>query len=178
MKMTYLFRRLPLFMLALLTLSGCGYRIGNLGHPQLKSIAVAPVVNETLSYNLAAQTRNMLCERITTDGTMKLVGESTADCILYARVMDVKFSESASSSTSRSRDGWDQYTPTQWLVKISIEYSLVIPGRFTPLIDKRMVSGSAYFMAGPDLESARANGTRQAAYDAAKKLVSDITEVW
>ena len=30
-------------------LSGCGYRIGSLMHPQINSIAIAPVVNETVS---------------------------------------------------------------------------------------------------------------------------------
>lgn len=169
---------LSLFAALLVFTCGCGYQIGSVGHPQLKSIAVAPVVNETLAYNLAAQTRNMLCERITVDGSMKLDAESTADCVLYARVTDVKFSESASSSMSRNRDGNDRYMPTQWQATLAIEYSVIIPGRLTPIISKRTVNGSALFMTGADIEVARTNGVRQAAYNAAKTIVNEITEAW
>ena len=167
-----------LFAALLVLTSGCGYQIGNVGHPQLKTIAVAPVVNETLAYNLAAQTRSMLCERITVDGSMKLEGESTADCVLYARVTDVKFSESASSSMSRSRDGNDRYMPTQWQATLTVEYSVIIPGRLTPIISKRIVNGTALFMTGADIEVARTNGVRQAAYNAAKTIINEITEAW
>ena len=41
-------------------------------HPQLNRVAVAPVTNETLSYNAAAILRNKLTEVFTTDGSLKL----------------------------------------------------------------------------------------------------------
>ena len=59
----------------LVVCGGCGYRVGSLMHPQIKTVAVAPVQNETVEYNLTAQVRNLLCERFMVDGSLKLVDE-------------------------------------------------------------------------------------------------------
>ena len=59
--------RLSTLLLLALFFSGCGYRIGNLGHPQLKSVAIAPVVNDTLAYNASAEMRGQLAERFQVD---------------------------------------------------------------------------------------------------------------
>lgn len=168
----------PLFtaILACVVLSGCGYRLGSLGHPQLKSVAVAPVTNDTLTYNAAAHLRGLLSESFQTDGTMKLTDMKKADCIVYARITDTKFK--AISWSSRSSKGEDSYQPNQWQVNMSVEYSVIIPGKAAPLIKNKTVKGSAQFMSGPDLEISRDYATRQAAFDAAKKIVSAITEAW
>ena len=63
----------------LVVCGGCGYRVGSLMHPQIKTVAVAPVQNETVEYNLTAQVRNLLCERFMVDGSLKLVDEKEAD---------------------------------------------------------------------------------------------------
>lgn len=153
---------------------GCGYRMGSLMHPQIKTVAVAPVVNETLAYNAAAQVRSLLCERFQTDGSLKLVDEKTADCIVYARVTGFGFSAVTWSKTSDD----DKFEPNQWRASITIEYSVMLPGRAKPLISKRMADGSANFMSGPDLEIARNSALRQSSLEAAKKIVSSVTEAW
>ena len=152
--------------------SGCGYSIGPIGHPQLKTIAVAPVVNETLSYNAAAQMRNLLCECFTKDGTMKLVSLPKADCILYAKVTKVTIKESKWSSND------DKFQPNEFNCSVSVSYSVILPGRGKPLISQRSASGSSLFSTGPDLEASRINGMRQAMYEASKTIVADITEAW
>ena len=158
----------------LLLLAGCGYRIGSLMHPQINSIAIAPVTNETIGYNLGPQVRGLLCEVFQQDGSLQLKRESNADCILYARVTSVKFSKGSWSSL----DDENKYVPIQWSVSINIEYSVVIPGELKPLVAKRKVSGSATFMTGADMEAGRLSGVRQAALMAAKNIVSQVTEGW
>ena len=170
MKKLLLMALCPVLML----MAGCGYRIGSLMHPQINSIAIAPVTNETVGYNLGPQVRGLLCEVFQQDGSLELKRESTADCILYARVVEVKFSKSSWSSI----DDEDKYVPIQWSVTISIEYSVVIPGELKPLVAKRKTSGSAKFMTGADMEAGRLSGVRQAALVAAKKIVSEVTEAW
>ena len=162
---------LPLILLALLC-GGCGYRIGMLGHPQIKTIAVAPVTNETTSYNAAAQARNILCELFVTDGTLKLTHLSTADCILSAKVKQVAFSE-----VSWSRDSDEEFVPNQWRVQVSMEYSVILPGQAKPLATGT-AAGSAKFMTGPDMEIGRLNGLRQALLSASKNIVIAVTEGW
>jgi len=172
-------RRFQVFLgcFLLIFLAGCGYRLGGMMHPQIKTIGVAPVVNETLMYNAAAVTRGVICERFTTDGSVKLVDESKADCILYARVLSATFAETSWTSHKYS-NGEDSYTPNEWTLNISIEYSVVLPGKLEPLVPKRIATGSTSFTSGPDVENSRLNAMRQAAFDAAKSIVSSVTEGW
>ena len=167
------FRVLSVAAAALLTFCGCGYRIGSLMHPQIQSIAIAPVTNETVAYNIGPQVRGLLCETFQQDGSLQLRRESNADCILYARVTSIKFSNSTWSSTYDD----ENFIPTEWKVSVTIEYTVVIPGELKPLA-KGKETGSADFMAGADMEAGRANGTRLAAFDAAKKIVHRVTEGW
>ncbi len=164
--------------LAVLFCGGCGYRIGNIMHPQIKSVAVAPVQNETLELNLTAQVRNLLCERFMTDGSLKLVDEKEADCIVYARIVDAKYSEVSWAESTRAEDGEDILLPNEWTVTLTIEYTVIIPGRVKPLVSARKVTGSANFQTGPDQLTGRMNGVRQAAYAAAKQVVASFAEGW
>ena len=68
-----------------LFISGCGYRVGSLMHPQIKSIAIAPVSNDTMLYNVSAQMRGALAECFQTDGSLKVAGEGTVDCAVGSR---------------------------------------------------------------------------------------------
>lgn len=151
--------------------TGCGYSCGPIGHPQLKTVAVAPVTNETLSYNAAAQMRNLLCEAFTTDGALKLVSMSKADCIIYASVAKMTITEIDWSDE-------DNLQANEWRCAVTVKYSVILPGRGKPLVSDASASGSSDFVSGPDLENSRLNGMRQAMYDAAKKIVSNITEAW
>ena len=167
-------RNFLFFIFALAAVSGvngCGYSFGPIGHPQLKTVAVAPVVNETLGYNAAAQMRGLLTECFTTDGTVKLVSMREADCIVYARITDVNITE-----LNWSDD--DELQGNEWRCSVKVNYSVIIPGRGKPLISEASASGSADFISGPDLEGSRLSGMRQAMFEAAKQIVSGITEAW
>ncbi|MBE6364249.1 MAG: hypothetical protein E7053_00695 [Lentisphaerae bacterium] len=159
----------------LLIFTGCGYKFGSLNHPQLQSIAVAPVTNETLAYNASAVLRGLLCERFTTDGSMKLESDEAADCILYARVTEVTYQ---ALDYGTAPDGDDSFLANEWRCKVTVEYSVILPGRGKPLIHNRVATGNADFITGPDLETSRRNAMRQALFAATKSIVSNITEGW
>ncbi len=152
---------------------GCGYRIGYMGHPQISTVAVAPVANDTLSYNASAILRQKLTEACTVAGTMKLTSLSTADCIVYAKITNVSYSESSGHIADD-----DDFLPVEWKVTVTVEFSVVIPGRGKPLIGPAAVTGSAEFITDADLENARTNGLRQALFAAARTVVSNVTEAW
>lgn len=159
---------------ALLVLcSGCGYSIGYIAHPQLESVAVAPVVNETINYNASALLRNVLAEKFMTDGSLKLKSLKSADCIVYARILEVKY-----SSTDTLLSDSDPFIPSEWNAEVKVEYSVIIPGRAKPLISNAKATGKALFLREADLESARYNGMRQALNNAAATIVSNVTEGW
>ncbi len=158
-----------------LILTGCGYKFGHLNHPQLKSIAVAPVTNETLAYNASAVLRGLLTERFTTDGSMKLESAREADCILYARITEVTYT---ALDYGTAPDGDDAFLANEWRCKVTVQYSLILPGRGKPLIHNQTAAGSADFITGPDLETSRRNAMNQAFFAATKTIVSNITEGW
>ena len=165
--------QLILLFSAVMLLSGCGYKLGYISHPQLSTVAVAPVGNDTLSYNAAAILRQKLTEVFTTDGSMKLKSLSKADCIVYAKITKISYAE----SSGRLSDD-DDFLPDEWKVTAEVEFSVVLPGRAKPLIGPKKISGSAEFIRDADLENARTNGLNQALFDAARTVVSNVTEAW
>ena len=154
-------------------LAGCGYRIGFIKHPQLNSIAVAPVVNETAVYNTASDMRFMMNEVIMQDGTFKLSDQRRADAVLYLTVTQAAFANVSDASIEKD----EEYKPTEWSAVVSVEYKLIIPGRGEPIL-KGKVNGEIRFQAATDIESARLSAVRQACYEASKKIVYAIAEGW
>jgi len=159
---------------AALFLSGCGYHLGSIMHPQVKSIAVAPVVNETAVYNAASEMRMMLCEQIMTDGSLELTDMETADCILQARILNVSYTE----VTSASYNNDVIYRPTEWRIVVTMEFKVIIPGKREPLISTRTVTGNTLFQVQADLETNRHQATLLACGNAAYNAVIAITEAW
>ena len=164
------------FAVLMLALCGCGYRAGSVMHPQIKSIAIAPVVNDTMMYNAAALMRETLSECFQSDGSLKLKSESTADCILYAKVTKADFQQISWSNNLNDSD--DEFLPNQWRLTINAVITVMIPGRAEPLIKETKVSGTTTFVAGPDMESSRYYAVKQACFRAAKNAVSAVTESW
>ncbi len=163
-----------IFTLSLLVFSGCGYHMGSIAHPQLSSIAIAPVKNETTVYNAASEMRMELCEMFMVDGSLTLTDMNKSDCILYARILDVSYIEV-------SEDSYDDdiiYRPTEWRVDIKVEFTVSIPGRREPLVPATTVSGSSLFQVQADMETNRHQATLQACADAARRVVSLTTEAW
>lgn len=170
------FKLLIAAVAAAFMLCGCGYRIGFMGHPQIKSLGVAPVSNETLSYNASGVLRALLCERITNDGTYQLRSESEADCILYAKVLKVNFSERSWSSNNNHNSG--EFFPDYYRVSATVECSVIIPGRVKPLIGPFRVTGRTMIDHIIDLEHARNIGVKYALWEATKKIIDRCTETW
>ncbi len=161
--------------ITLTLLSGCGYHVGKLGHPQIKTIAIPPVQNESMAYNASAEMRTLLSEQFMLDGTYKVKSISKADCQLHVRILEVTFQE----VTERSFDEEDEiFVADEWQATVTAEFSVVLPGRKEPLLKPRRVSGSANFQAPGDMDPNRRRGIRQACREAAIKIVEYTTEAW
>lgn len=163
---------LLLFSTALL-LSGCGYHVGFLKHPQLDTLAVAPAVNETALYNVANDMRFMMCEAVVQDGTYKLTDTKRADAIIYLTVKEAAFADVGDASVEDD----DTYTPSEWNAKVKVDYRVIIPGQGKALLSGS-VAGSARFQAPVDIEGGRQRAVRQACYVAAQQVVYAVTEGW
>ncbi len=153
---------------------GSGYHMGSMAHPQIKTIAIAPVTNETVAYNVAADMRGMLCDQFMFDGSFKIKEQETADCIVYARVLSVVTAEVMSASYNNDKT----YQASEWSATVTVEFSVIIPGRKDPLVAKRVVTGTTNYQVQADVETNRRRGIMMACRDAAQQLVQYTTEAF
>lgn len=155
--------------------SSCGYyHMGSMMHPQIKTIAISTIRNDTKEPLLTELARTQIAARFQSDNSLKLVSKEEADCILYVRLV------SATSSMRRYNPGYeeDEYRPAEFSMRLSAEMEVLIPGRSEPLIKKRTVAGSANYQYNVDPQVGRYYGLRQACYDLAGEIVEYTTEAW
>ena len=173
------FRTIPaLCILAFLCVfftSSCGYyHMGSMMHPQIKTIAISTIRNDTREPLLTELARTQIAARFQSDNSLKLVSKEEADCILYVRLV------SATNSMRRYNPGYaeDEYRPAEFSMTLSAEMEVLIPGRSEPLIKKRTVSGASNYEYNVDPQVGRYYGLRQACFGLAGESVEYTTEAW
>lgn len=154
--------------------ASCGYHIGSIMHPQIKSIAIAPVKNDTTEPDVSAWLRQSLAEQFEFEGSLKVKSMEEADCILYARVYEVK----TTATSFSSYDGNQTFSPAEFGVSVKIEYTVIIPQKTSPLIETREVVGDARYQVAADHNIARRRGVQQACREVARKAVIYVVEAW
>ena len=155
--------------------ASCGYyHMGSMMHPQIKTIAISTIRNDTREPLLTELARTQIAARFQSDNSLKLVSKEEADCILYVRIVSV------TNSMLRYNPGYeeDEYRPAEFRVNLSAEMEVLIPGRSEPLIRKRTVAGGANYQYNVDPQVGRYYGLRQACYDLAGQIVEYTTEAW
>lgn len=154
--------------------TGCGYKLGNIAHPQIKTIAVAPVINETTAYNASAIMRGMICDQLMFDGSLKIKDLNSADCIIYAKILEITSQEVMDQTYNNNQT----YRPAEWQLTVKAEFSVVIPGRKDALVEKRTITGSANYQVQADQEVNKQRGIMMACREAARQLVQYTTEAF
>lgn len=170
----YYFFSLFFFTSIALCFVSCGYHMGSMMHPQVSSIAIAEIRNDTKEPNLSAIARNQIAAQFQLDNSLKLTTKEKADCILYCRIVNAK--QTTSRYTPSTED--DSYEPAEFSYTVSAEFEVVVPGHSKPLIPKRSVSGSSKFYYNGDPESGKRGGMRQACFELSKQIVEYTTEAW
>lgn len=172
-------RRLPLLALVTLVLAGCAhYRTGSLMHPQVHSIAVARVRNDTDRARLGVEAQAKLRRAFMADGSLTLVeDENRADCTLQARIVAYRY-QSLGSATRAAGDDREINATRIFGAEVDLEYTVFLPDGKRLLMPVGKVTGSSQFTELPDLEMARADALDLATADAARRAVSAITEAW
>ena len=118
--------------------------------------------------------RNQLAARFQADNSLSLKSKSTADCILYCRIIKTK----TASIREDSSDGYETYRPSEFEITIDAEFSVVIPGKSVPLIPNRKVQAKAKYQYNADPNEGKYYGMRQCAYNLANIIVEYTTEAW
>lgn len=154
--------------------SSCGYHMGSMMHPQIQSIAIADIRNDTREPLLTELLRGQLAEAIQRDGSLKLESKENADCVMYMRVINVK------NWTIRdgSNDGQETYRPEEFRITVTAEFKVVIPGRSEDLIRLRTIQGAVNYQYNADPQIARYYGLKQACFNLANMAAQYTTEAW
>ncbi len=152
----------------------CGYHMGSMMHPQIKTIAIAEIRNDTKEPLFTKIMRQQLAEQVQVDGSLKLVSQSEADCILYCQIQDID----TISIREDSDDGQENYRPSEFRVRITGSFQVLIPGQSKPLIPRRQISASADYQYESDPQIVRFQGLKQAAKRFASLAIQYTTEAW
>ncbi len=164
------------FAFSLLFLTSCGYHMGSIAHPQIKTIAIAPVKNETYIPNAAEYMKQALSESFQKDGSWKVKEMNEADCIMYARVLNIAIT--ATNITSNKSNSSITYMTALFTMTITLEFTVIIPGRSKPLVATTQVSDSTQYQVPADLYTAQQSALQQACYVVAMGAVSATAEAW
>lgn len=162
------------FLLTCILVGGCGYQMGSIMHPQVQSIAIAPIKNETIEQMATQYMRQALAEQYDIDHSLKVKSLEEADCIIYGRILEVK----TTSIGFDSMNDEQTYMPAEFALRIKFEFIVIVPGRAKPLINTRQVYGEATYQVAADHDIARRRGVQQACRDAAQKAVVYTVEAW
>ena len=172
----------PVLLAVLLCVSGCrSYRVGSLMHPEVKSVAVGRIENDTDTPQIGPRLRQQLAEELMRDGSLTVTAQDGADAVLHGRIGSVRYSRVAAArkraDDARDTDR-DAYQTTIFRVEVTGEFETVLPGREAPLTTSRTVTGRAEFPELPDVRQSRQAALERALNDMAEQAVVDLTEAW
>jgi outer membrane lipopolysaccharide assembly protein LptE/RlpB len=157
-----------------LLLGGCGYHMGVYGNPQIKTIAIAPITNDTSQIGASTHMKQALADRFQFDGTYKITNMNTADAILYGRISGID----VTAPSILTADDGVTFMTKEYQIEVTFEYSLVIPGNTTPVVPQTEVSESSQFQVPVDLFPARESGISQACRKIAENVAWRCSEGW
>ena len=162
---------LSAFILPLLYCTSCGYRMGSMMHPQIKTVAIAPVRNNTREVLASTVMRRQLEENFMRDGSLKLTSMEKADCIVYCQVNNV-------SQSAIAWDDDDEDRPFEFKLTVRGSFTVLMPGHTMPLVKQRSVSGSCNYQFLTDPAIGKEAGLTQACRKMAELVVQYTTEAW
>ncbi len=172
-----------LLMLALAgSVTGCGtYNAGSLMHPQIDTVFIPPINNESDVPQLGPQLRTAISSLLMRDGSVKLTSREKADTVLSVSIKGYNTSQAGSAKIREdelSDDDGDEYQTTVYQTDVNVKMRLTIPNRTEPVLDWQDVNGKALVTRLPDMAKTQRAGLRQAAENAARKIVNNFTEAW
>lgn len=160
---------------AIFFLTGCeGYQSGSLMNPNYKTIAIAPVKNNTMEPLASTYLRKKVAEQFFVDGSLKVVSPQEADCIVYITIDEVETTGEGYDTT----DKYDNYRPGEWSMRMKARFTVMVPGHARPLIPSRTLTSTSRYSVNVDQQTARRSGLELLCYYMGRKVVEYTTEAW
>ncbi len=166
-----------LFILTIFLLSACSnYKVGRLMHPQIRTIGIGHIKNDTDQPRLSLFMIEKLKERIMQDASLRVVPVEEADIILTGTIVGYKTDTRGYEHQDRREKDNDAFFATIFRASITFKYEVKTRKQWDLLSDT--VTEGADFTEIVDQFEEQTNAFRRAAYEVSKKVVVQITEAW
>ena len=166
---------IALLIVSLVFASCSGYKIGSMGHPQIKRVSIGKIKNLSDEPRLALFMMEKLKEAIRQDGTYELVnhGHGRADAIIQGTLPSFSYQR---RGAIRSNDRNNNYRADIYRATVTFNYEIVTPKGL--VIQTLTLKESSDFSESISMEQERSDGLRRACYNLSTKVVSQLSEGW
>ena len=165
---------LLLFSLLFLTF-GCGYNVGYITHPDIKTVGIGKITNLTDQPRLASELREKLKESFMVDGSIKFVSSAEADIVINGKITNYSVNNAGSVSADQREQGNGFFAS---IYRTTLTFSYDVKTNKNWDIQSNTVSGYADYTELIDQQEEKRNSLRRAAYEVSKQVVTNITEAW
>jgi outer membrane lipopolysaccharide assembly protein LptE/RlpB len=157
---------------SLLLQTGCqNYQLGSQLPPDIKSVYVPTVRNQTDEPLLENEVTQAILNELQRDGSLSIESEETADAILYVNITSYEIKALSFDNENRAR-------PDEYRLILGASVEMVRSSNGQILSRNGSLRGREDFPLSGDLTTAKRNGLPGAADDLARFVVSAITEAW
>lgn len=168
--------RLWLIPVAAVLLSGCtqmGYNLGSMLPPEIKTVHVPTVVNNTDEPTVEIEVTRAVIEALQLDGSLKIAGRQDADSVLRIVLTDYRI-----VPVAYQRTGANTTTTQEYRIFLTAGMVLTRASDGSVLAESTHVRGDAIFEFLGDLTSSKRVGLPIAADDLARDIVERVVEYW
>ena len=165
--------QVSILLAAVLLLSGCGYKLGEIRPTPMRavrSLAVCNFKNKTYEPRIDVLMADTLVKRLQQDGTYRVEPIETADVILNCTIKQIERNGIRSVQN-------DVLATSEFALRVFVDYEA--QDRVTgQIIMKGQVTGATTFFSGNDLTTIERQAISNAASDLANNLAILLTEGW
>ncbi len=161
--------RVGYILLGGLLCTGCGvYSFTGHGIAGIESIAVDPFDNRTAEFGIREDLTEAIITRLLADRSLTLTDRNNADAVLKGVLIDVN---------DRPLTFQTDETVTEYQITITVEFSLMVPGKTEPIWEGRISGIGSYPYRSGGLEERR-GGITEALDRIAQDLINRLTSDW
>ena len=154
--------------------SGCasmGYSLGSMLPPEIQTVHVPTVVNQTDEPQVAAEVTRAVIDQIQIDGSLKVAAREDADSILQVTLTRYRIVPISYEKTRRT-------AAEEYRVFISARILLTHAATGDVLAETPFVQGDSTFELQGDMTSSKRLALPEVARDLAHDIVEKVVEYW
>lgn len=160
-------------LVAILLLSGCGYKLGEIRPTPMRSVrslSVPTFKNNTYESRIEVLFADTVVKRLQQDGTYKIVNSDQADAILNCTITRIDRNPVRSVQNN-------VLATSEFNLIVSVLYAVIDQNTGATLTSGTAVGRTSFF-SGNDLQTIERQALSNAAADLASNIAAQISEGW